>query len=1143
MTRQNIRISACYIVKNEASNIVRSIGSIADDVDEVIVVDTGSTDGTVEAMEELAAGGACRLYHFAWCDDFSAARNHALERATGDWVVFLDADEYVTEETQTHLRKVIEKYSAYDGLLLPRLNVEEDGSMLGEDAMLRAFKKTEGTRYRGRIHEELWRGDHPLGHLQLRALRKDELCILHTGYERTVSRAKAERNLKLLLEDMAQDEDKAHYYHYLADAYYGLDNEREAVRYARMDVDLGPQPRTNPASSYRILLHYAKSAGEKRSILERAVRDYLREASFHADLAETLAYALHFSDAVKSMEKAISLYQTQGGMPRELHSLARMHIVQWKSVLARAKSIRISACCIVKNEEKDLPRWLESTAVYADERIVVDTGSTDATLAILEKAQTEQGTQSPLRVHRIEWKDDFAVAKNYAIEQATGDWIAFLDADEYFETPELVRSYIAMMSLRDIVPEAMHLPIINIDEDRDNMEIHRFAGIRIFQRRDDIRYHGRIHETIRKAGGEMALYWEKERMPILHLGYSLKRMERKNQRNFELLLKDIEENGEQPAHWGYLSECYFGFGDFEKSLYYALKTIHEGCTYVGSASDYHRRAIAAMHRLGRPLEEIQVAVEEAIEAFPELPDFYGELGVVLQQRSMYEEALDALHRALELGEHMAGGEASMFHNQRPMLSQAITEIEERLRTANENSEEGTGADRGDTHIKISACCIVKNEEKDLPRWLENTAVYADERIVVDTGSTDTTLAILEKAQAGQGTQSPIRVHRIAWQDDFAAAKNFAIEQATGDWIAFLDADEYFAAPELVRPYIETINEEDRPDAVQLPMVHIDEDRDGKEMYRSAAVRVFRRTDDMRYTGRIHENLVKRNGKVALRSETEKLYILHAGYSAKRMEQKMERNFAHLQKEIAEKGEQPVHWRYLAESYYGFGDYETSLQYVHKALSAGELYLGSTSDLYRRGIACMYQLGYVLSEIQAFVERAIEVFPELPDFYADLGMILKDRGRYEEALVALRRSLAAAEAGAGAEASEFASKRERVLAEMAELERAAEARGEEQAVEQEQSIDTGDMLIRIARLQRELFVVLAERIVRGDSLAEMAAEGRLLSAEMKDALKALAGGAQGALSTEACRRLEASIVQYGSAALRERYRACSGEVRA
>ncbi|BEU88762.1 hypothetical protein TAMA11512_22260 [Selenomonas sp. TAMA-11512] len=675
MDRNAVRISACYIVKDEEENIVRSIASLRDGVDEVIVVDTGSTDGTIEVMKTLEREIGCSLHHFSWCDDFAAARNYALERTTGDWVIFLDADEYLTEETRGNLRSTIRKYGEHDGLLFPMVHVDEDGAILGEDVVLRAFRKTPETRYRGRIHEEIIKGGQPLR--KIHTLRKDELCLYHTGYAASISRRKAERNVRMLLEEMARDDEKTHYYHYLADAYYGLENEAEALRYARLDVALGPQPRTNPASSYRILLHYAKSAGEKRIILEQAIRDYPREASFHADFSETTAYLLDFPNAIQSMKKAISLYQKQGGMPKALHSLATMHILQWKSILAQAKSIRVSACCITKNAEQDIERWLEETAIYADERIVVDTGSTDGTLDALqrEKESSEKARRSPLHIHRIVWQDDFAAAKNYALERATGEWIVFLDTDEYFKTPTLVRPYIAMMSLRDESPEAIHLPLINIDEDRGNQEIDRMFAIRILRRKDSIRYYGRLHEQPQKKGGEMDLYREQDRLPILHLGYSTGRMKRKLKRNFDILQKEIAEIGEQPHHWRYLAESWYGFGEYEKSLSYAIKALTEGAKSIGSESDMYRRAIASMHKLNRPLEEIQAFVEKAINVFPDLPDFYGELSIILMQRGKKEEALAAVRRAMSAAEVNSSKEASSFAAQKPILLALLEELE------------------------------------------------------------------------------------------------------------------------------------------------------------------------------------------------------------------------------------------------------------------------------------------------------------------------------------------------------------------------------------------------------------------------------------------------------------------------------------
>ena len=85
-----VKISACYMVKNAAQDLARSLESLAKYVNEIIVVDTGSTDNTVEVAQKFGA----KVFHEQWQDDFSTPRNVAIREAKGDWIVFLDADEY-----------------------------------------------------------------------------------------------------------------------------------------------------------------------------------------------------------------------------------------------------------------------------------------------------------------------------------------------------------------------------------------------------------------------------------------------------------------------------------------------------------------------------------------------------------------------------------------------------------------------------------------------------------------------------------------------------------------------------------------------------------------------------------------------------------------------------------------------------------------------------------------------------------------------------------------------------------------------------------------------------------------------------------------------------------------------------------------
>src|SRR5262245_11774107 len=96
------RVSLCMIVKNEEDNLPACLGSVADIVDEMVVVDTGSTDRTKEVAERFGA----RVYDFEWVDSFAAAANESLCRATGDWIFWLSADEWLDATNRQRLRNL-----------------------------------------------------------------------------------------------------------------------------------------------------------------------------------------------------------------------------------------------------------------------------------------------------------------------------------------------------------------------------------------------------------------------------------------------------------------------------------------------------------------------------------------------------------------------------------------------------------------------------------------------------------------------------------------------------------------------------------------------------------------------------------------------------------------------------------------------------------------------------------------------------------------------------------------------------------------------------------------------------------------------------------------------------------------------------
>lgn len=145
-------LSLCMIVKDEEASLPRCLESVAGVVDEIVVVDTGSRDRTMEIAREYGA----RVVEWAWRDDFAAARNVSLDHASGDWILFLDADEELVAEDRQLLRETLDD-SVHDGVFL--LASSFAGERPGHDQVnhptLRLFRNRHEYRFAGAIHEQI----------------------------------------------------------------------------------------------------------------------------------------------------------------------------------------------------------------------------------------------------------------------------------------------------------------------------------------------------------------------------------------------------------------------------------------------------------------------------------------------------------------------------------------------------------------------------------------------------------------------------------------------------------------------------------------------------------------------------------------------------------------------------------------------------------------------------------------------------------------------------------------------------------------------------------------------------------------------------------------------------------------------------
>ncbi len=196
------KVSLTMIVKNEEENLGACLASVADLVDELIVVDTGSTDRTVEIARRLGA----RVFHFPWVDSFAAARNEALQHATGEWVFWMDADDRLDGDNRERLRRLVTELPGenvayvFKCLCLPD---RESGVATAVDHV-RLFRNLPGLAWEHRIHEQI------LPALKRRGatVRWSDVVVHHVGYvDPALRRRKQERDRRILEREYAEQPD------------------------------------------------------------------------------------------------------------------------------------------------------------------------------------------------------------------------------------------------------------------------------------------------------------------------------------------------------------------------------------------------------------------------------------------------------------------------------------------------------------------------------------------------------------------------------------------------------------------------------------------------------------------------------------------------------------------------------------------------------------------------------------------------------------------------------------------------------------------------------------------------------------------------------------------------------------------------
>lgn len=238
-------LTLSMIVKNEEKYLRECLESVNGVVDEIVIADTGSTDNTIAIAEEFNA----KVIHFKWIDDFSAARNFALKNSSGDWILYLDADERLLPESIEELKKI----SKTKDKIGWRCLVDCPDSHNDKPSAIkypRLFKNSSSIQFTGSVHEQI-----------IESLRKNnykikdsEIKILHVGYDVPYEelQEKARRNLRLLLKDF--EKTKSIYSAFqIAQSYGVLDDVPNVKKYFGYIINEPKSPALYKSNAYRYL--------------------------------------------------------------------------------------------------------------------------------------------------------------------------------------------------------------------------------------------------------------------------------------------------------------------------------------------------------------------------------------------------------------------------------------------------------------------------------------------------------------------------------------------------------------------------------------------------------------------------------------------------------------------------------------------------------------------------------------------------------------------------------------------------------------------------------------------------------------------------------------------------------------------------
>lgn len=256
------------IVRNEAERLADCLASVSGLVQEMWIVDTGSSDCTVELAKQFGAN----VLHIAWEEDFASARNISLGRAITEWILVLDADEVLASDGISAVQSAIRSESASEvaGFYFPVCSYlgDEPGEAREISYNIRLFRNKFEHRYEGAVHEQIMPS--LLRNSPNQRIAQIPATIFHYGYLTKVINAKQKptRNLQIINKMLEHSPDDCYLQYHAAVCLYNLGQWNEAANYLKQVLEQGERTNNYVARALKILVIILKQQGQVNTALE-----------------------------------------------------------------------------------------------------------------------------------------------------------------------------------------------------------------------------------------------------------------------------------------------------------------------------------------------------------------------------------------------------------------------------------------------------------------------------------------------------------------------------------------------------------------------------------------------------------------------------------------------------------------------------------------------------------------------------------------------------------------------------------------------------------------------------------------------------------------------------------------------------------